>query len=461
MLVIKQFGPVTYAMGTLQEILAGTGIAAKVRALPNDVSGCTLEMSASGWVGCLGVFASDAAMATATGGNYTNLVTGGVTVNIAGVRYTYQGAVVGWVASREAKITRIGVVGDSIDVYGGGIGLALASVSGGRIYRAATVANPGDTSTDQLSKLSGLARANLDYVTVKLGTNDAYKSGKPYYVPLDTYSSNLEAIGNYILSIGATPVFITPPPNSSSGSAYIPEYTRAMEVLCARRKWFISRRWRQLNNGTSAYISGGSYDNIHPYTHWLTSEAVGLLNDMSNFGLFPGVELLRCEKNSGDPSGKFSNALFLTDTNSDGIADSVSILGSGVASLVPAAFGNRQNVAVTASAGNNGVGVSLSGLTVGKKYRLTFDTTISVSSGTMRFVTYNPCSGAGIYANPSATQAMTVVSADGTVTIAYTEEFIATAASGTVNTYDPGSGASFVLGIQEFQCWDLATLGLA
>ena len=35
--------------------MAGTGIAAKVRALPNDVAGCTLEMGADGlWTGNLG-----------------------------------------------------------------------------------------------------------------------------------------------------------------------------------------------------------------------------------------------------------------------------------------------------------------------------------------------------------------------------------------------------------------------
>ena len=90
MLVIKQFGPVTYAMGSLQEILAGTGISTGVRALPNDVAGCTLEMSASGWVGCLGVFDSDAAMATATGGNYANLASN-ATVLSAAILYTWSG----------------------------------------------------------------------------------------------------------------------------------------------------------------------------------------------------------------------------------------------------------------------------------------------------------------------------------------------------------------------------------
>ena len=112
MLVIKQFGPVTYAMGTLQEILAGTGIAAKVRALPNDAAGCTLEMSASGWVGCLGVFASDAAMATATGGNYANLSAIGVTAYVPAPKAFVSGA---WIISSNINDENNISLVDSID----------------------------------------------------------------------------------------------------------------------------------------------------------------------------------------------------------------------------------------------------------------------------------------------------------------------------------------------------------
>jgi len=94
MLVIKQFGPVTYAMGTLQEILAGTGIAAKVRALPNDVAGCTLEMGADGlWTGAsVGSFGSvDELNALPT----AYLATG-ARASVNGVQYVYRGAGVGW-----------------------------------------------------------------------------------------------------------------------------------------------------------------------------------------------------------------------------------------------------------------------------------------------------------------------------------------------------------------------------
>ena len=62
--------------GSLAYILAQTNVKQGTKAATNDVAGCTLEMSASGWVGCLGVFASDAAMATATGRNYATLASG-------------------------------------------------------------------------------------------------------------------------------------------------------------------------------------------------------------------------------------------------------------------------------------------------------------------------------------------------------------------------------------------------
>lgn len=97
MLVIKQFGPVTYAMGTLQEILAGTGIAAKVRALPEDVAGCTLEMGADGrWVGTLGSLSKAAADALYASGALANLATGATYRDTSGTQYTYS-AGAGWV----------------------------------------------------------------------------------------------------------------------------------------------------------------------------------------------------------------------------------------------------------------------------------------------------------------------------------------------------------------------------
>ena len=103
MLVIKQFGPVTYAMGTLQEILAGTGIAAKVRALPNDVAGCTLEMGADGkWVGTLGSLSKATADALVASGAMASVAVG-TPGNIAGVHVVY-GPGVGWRDQAETYI---------------------------------------------------------------------------------------------------------------------------------------------------------------------------------------------------------------------------------------------------------------------------------------------------------------------------------------------------------------------
>lgn len=97
MLVIKQFGPVTYAMGTLQEILAGTGIAAKVRALPNDVAGCTLEMDAGGlWTGNLGTLTKAQADALVAAG-VMETVKAGAKSTVSTSDYSWNG--VGWVAA--------------------------------------------------------------------------------------------------------------------------------------------------------------------------------------------------------------------------------------------------------------------------------------------------------------------------------------------------------------------------
>lgn len=100
MLVIKQFGPITYAMGTLQEILAGTGIAAKVRALPNDVAGCTLEMGADGlWAGNLGTLTQAQADALVAAGVMAS-VKAGASAQVDGGPVTWRGAAAGgWVSS--------------------------------------------------------------------------------------------------------------------------------------------------------------------------------------------------------------------------------------------------------------------------------------------------------------------------------------------------------------------------
>ena len=116
MLVIKQFGPVTYAMGTLQEILAGTGIAAKVRALPEDVAGCTLEMGADGkWTGTLGSLSKATADALYASGALANLATGATYRDTSGTQYTYS-AGAGWVGANPTKLDRylrIATFGDS------------------------------------------------------------------------------------------------------------------------------------------------------------------------------------------------------------------------------------------------------------------------------------------------------------------------------------------------------------
>ena len=81
--------------GSLAYILAQTNVKQGTKAAANDVAGCTLEMSASGWVGCLGVFASDAAMATAAGGNYANLANGSLYRTYTKTM-SYGGVAIGW-----------------------------------------------------------------------------------------------------------------------------------------------------------------------------------------------------------------------------------------------------------------------------------------------------------------------------------------------------------------------------
>lgn len=108
--------------GTLSEILAlpMSQVNRGTFANPEDVEGCTLEMSPVGWKGSLGAFASEAERDTLTGGNTGSLYASGVTASVSGGPVTWQGAAGGgWVPHGNVSARHsISIVGDSIAAYG-------------------------------------------------------------------------------------------------------------------------------------------------------------------------------------------------------------------------------------------------------------------------------------------------------------------------------------------------------
>ena len=269
MLVIKQFGPVTYAMGTLQEILAGTGIAAKVRALPNDVAGCTLEMGADGkWVGTLGSLSKATADALYASGALANLATGATYREpINGVPYSWGGAGVGWIGPRAYTGLPAGPVarlGDSIvHVTGNAIDVALLQLGFPAI--SGDYGTGGSRINDQLTKIPAIIAAGYRTIFVEVGTNDV-TYGRTAGQMLDDYRILFGMIKSY--GIDCRVIYIPPVGTASSVwsakvlMANIAAYKAASE--CSFPCYEIYTKMSAAVGGfvSASYTCGG--DGIHP-----------------------------------------------------------------------------------------------------------------------------------------------------------------------------------------------------
>ena len=321
MLVIKQFGPVTYAMGTLQEILAGTGIAAKVRALPNDVAGCTLEMSASGWVGYLGVFASDAAMTTATGGNYANLSVGNSQALVSGNCLLWDGA---YFSSMRILVDGGATCcGDSITDNLYSLSVLAYQINGiGPVDKYAYPGKRSDEICDLIPQMHGRVR-------LLAGTNDMAGS-----VALPTFYNNYLRLVNKILSWKTTLELVAIPPRNVQPISH-----NAYNFVI----WWISRMlglkfynpWKTVTALSGGYVSGASSDGSHPTT-------------ASHFALAAILAAKSAAGISDSPlpfsndGGLIINSSFI-DTDANGIPDSWSVLYSNsgcIPSIAAGSFGN-------------------------------------------------------------------------------------------------------------------------
>ena len=249
MLVIKQFGPVTYAMGTLQEILSGTGIAAKVRALPNDVAGCTLEMGADGlWTGNLGTLTQAQADALVASGALATVKVGTPgTVGVTLVRYG--GAGVGWVAAIQPKRRRVWGLGDShtagISTGGGGITASGSffggdTTRGGINYRGGTWLPWAHLASNGAWTIAGAAAAG-GYTAAQIITThlprilDAASIGDIVVVFAGTNGEVLAdviTIHKTLIAAGLNTIAVTLPPNAASTVASVRSFNTQLETFC-------------------------------------------------------------------------------------------------------------------------------------------------------------------------------------------------------------------------------------
>lgn len=391
MLVIKQFGPVTYAMGTLQEILAGTGIATKVRALPNDVAGCTLEMGVNGlWTGNLGTLTRAQANALVAAGALAKVQIR-TPAEIGGNCARWTGAA--WQSALDLAFDRTHVgempafIGDSItDGTGAPYNLGWVETvvfslgvlrTSGIPYRFGVAGQRSDEINARLPGVLALGFKNLFYMA---GANDAAQ-----LITLATFAANITSAISTALGSGCRIFVCTPTPASTAKSA------ASRKLLAQYYAWLMANVERLggvlvdtttplLDPATGNILASCNYDGTHPNTlghNNIAAAVVAKALPYFNFRAYSGVSVSQINAIQ-DPAVQTAGPL----TTGWALG-----LNSGL-TLTPAV--------VTASDGSKwqefGISAAASGfanylcnttldLVVGDTYAIAFDAEIEVVSG--------------------------------------------------------------------------------
>ena len=310
------------------------------------------------------------------------------------------------------------------------------------------------TSTQILARVQTVLAVKPDVVVIQAGTNDP-----PASIPTATTLSNIQNMISAVLAAGAIPYLVTLPPRSdTSVMSAISAINDGIQNLALSNGVPIYRAWRSVNDGTNHYISGASSDNIHPYTEILPFEgAAAYTAFVSQMGAIL-ADSMRFDMQGG-ALNKFANGLFLTDSNSDGVADGVAIIG-GTGSITTATYGKAQRCSFTANAAASGVRPSLANITVGRTYRVRCKLKLSCTSGTMLIVYVNgSASSSPISASISTTTGFSLRVLSGTTTsIQIDDEFVATGSS-YFTVYDNSSGATGYIEMSELEVFDLTANG--
>lgn len=288
-------------------------------------------------------------------------------------------------ASGDVKIGNGAVVlGDSISIVPGNSNQALNStvgtyLAGGWFHEfcarsgqaARFVRNSGvsgENTTQMLARLQSTVLAySPDLVLLLAGNNDPVTS-----VSEATSRANFRALVDGILAAGAIPVIgtITPRTVSTYRAAHLRlnEFLRGLAVEYGVP--LVDFYKAMVDPATGGPATGLTYDGVHPTDGaggvsgaavagaTPTNNGVKMLVDRALADLagqpwfVPGrVPLVSTQETTspGSPPNLVTNALFLTDTNADGLADSWTKSGPGVASLVtvPGVVGQMQQLAIT------------------------------------------------------------------------------------------------------------------
>lgn len=188
-------------------------------------------------------------------------------------------------------------------------------------------------------------------VTILAGTNDVGQG-----VSVATATSNIAKMADLCLGIGAVPVLCTVPPSTD-----VPTGRKQNNIILnAWIRFYAESHGLPLvdfyallvDPATSGYLTVYQYDSIHPNQAGFA--AMGKLVSDTLAPVLPPYRTLLA-RDAIDANNLVKNALFLTDSNTDGRADNVSTYGAGGTYTLETADstikGNWQTVAMTSGAG--------------------------------------------------------------------------------------------------------------
>jgi len=266
----------------------------------------------------------------------TNPVTGRITKTIAGGRDADADLGIVSLLQRSKANRRFCLFGNSIFASLTTFPIHMALASKGKLSVKSNLGVAGNTSAQMLARTASIpSSAEIDSCLILEGTNDVLNS-----VTDAAYVTNIKAIAEFVTALGVEPILCSPPPLNNN-----PSRTEALRVLtyslsrsipsCGYIDPFIGM---YNASGAGTWASGLSGDGVHPVpSAEITS---GILTQQQLQANESVVPLPRYPTNT---YGLFPNALYLTDTNADGLADNWGEYGGALGSTT------RSQVAISGS----------------------------------------------------------------------------------------------------------------
>lgn len=237
------------------------------------------------------------------------------------------------------------VLGEAWPVY-------ASIMSQQRLHLVRDAGIAGNKSSDMLARFdTDVTPYAPSLVTILAGTND-YSNA----VSMATWQANIKALVAKCVAIGAKPVLATMPPRDAGGyqvtiakwNAWLRQYaeTNSLALLDFYRA--------VIDPSNGHYLSGYFSDGIHPN---VAGQAMwGEITAAALAGLTPGNAPFLPADNTDTTNNLLVNPLFITDANSDGIADSW-VPGSSPTGVVKSlvtdsvVLGKMQQFACTSASG--------------------------------------------------------------------------------------------------------------